>query len=163
MAIYFLFSLWKILISIFIISINCALFVCFFISVLHYFFTGKIYTRSLAKIFVQLLVVVVAVVFFILLHFFRLLLFGGYQDFISYFIFRHTRIQRNNNDNNNNKNNNNTNKLSVAQQLRRKNSYEMMQAVKWRRRGRRPRRKGSGEASTQKMAAHQKYTLDLIL
>lgn len=94
---------------------------------------------------------------------FRLLLFGGYQDFISYFIFRHTRIQRNNNDNNNNKNNNNTNKLSVAQQLRRKNSYEMMQAVKWRRRGRRPRRKGSGEASTQKMAAHQKYTLDLIL
>lgn len=129
------------------------------------FFTGKIYTRSLAKIFVQLLVVVVvAVVFFILLHFFRLLLFGGYQDFISYFIFRHTRIQRNNNDNNNNnKNNNNANKLSVAQQLRRKNSYEMMQAVKWRRRGRRPRRKGSGEASTQKMAAHQKYTLDLIL
>lgn len=95
-----------------------------------FFFTGKIYTRSLAKIFVQLLVVVVAVVFFILLHFFRLLLFGGYQDFISYFIFRHTRIQRNNNDNNNNKNNNNTNKLSVAQQLRRKNSYEMMQAVK---------------------------------
>lgn len=95
--------------------------------------------------------------------FFAFFIFGGYQDFISYFIFRHTRIQRNNNDNNNNKNNNNTNKLSVAQQLRRKNSYEMMQAVKWRRRGRRPRRKGSGEASTQKMAAHQKYTLDLIL
>lgn len=39
----------------------CLLFLFLFCTI---FFTGKIYTRSLAKIFVQLLVVVVAVVFF---------------------------------------------------------------------------------------------------